>query len=474
MPNIDLDLLTPDVTLPATAVLFGADDQVSGPASVYPIGAVADALITTDAFAGLETYAIAAEADRAAIVAMGSVPAAPYLLDGLPPAAIISAPRDAYMLNGAYVPLSSLLTFSSAQKYTIGADGKYKLNAGNGPAYEWSGGRSRLLIEANPSTNYWPNSEDCTLWPNAIGYVPSVTPGGLGAIAVQTLTATAIDMQATAFAVVMTAGSWITKRFLIKSTTGAANILVGFYGTVSEFGASGDTTVRIVSGPATVAAVPGFYGLWKLNGLSATTWSEIEVTRHVLVAETMLHELYAQGVSVGQTLTLARCQVEKTDYSSSYTPCGASPTTRPADVVTAAPGLLALLQGNAATVAVRGTTQFGGASPPLIASASRGNGVLITTTQAQAYPGPLVASLPSVSADFGVVAGYSPSGRKLVANGGTVVTDTGELFGSTDTGIQFAISTVNGLAANMILDDIIVWPFYGADAGSQDQARVYP
>jgi hypothetical protein len=40
MAQIDLDLLAPDATIPATCILFGADDQASGPMSVYPLSAI--------------------------------------------------------------------------------------------------------------------------------------------------------------------------------------------------------------------------------------------------------------------------------------------------------------------------------------------------------------------------------------------------------------------------------------------------
>jgi len=52
MSQIDLDLLTPDATIPATCILFGADDQAAGPTSVYPLSSLWQKLVGSTAFSG--------------------------------------------------------------------------------------------------------------------------------------------------------------------------------------------------------------------------------------------------------------------------------------------------------------------------------------------------------------------------------------------------------------------------------------
>lgn len=82
-----------------------------------------------------------------------------YQLDGLDPVAVFSAPRQAFYLNGASVLPTALFTWSSAAKYCTAANGSLYLVSANQPAWDWSCGYERLLVEAVAATNLYLHSQ---------------------------------------------------------------------------------------------------------------------------------------------------------------------------------------------------------------------------------------------------------------------------------------------------------------------------
>lgn len=405
-----------------------------------------------------------------------------YMLDGVSPAAIMSAPKGLFTLNGAQVPLSSLLSFSSGQKYTVGPDGNYMLNAANGPAWDWSSGRRRLLIEGIGATNYWLNSENGAAWGGITNCTASVSSNALfGSLALTTMTQTASNAQ-TSF----DSGTWVpvvsgdhmsftVALLAVGSKTTAA---VGIFGSVGIWGVDGDTTTAVLSGPCSISRIPG--GLFSVTGLSTTIPTIVRITRSFTTSENAIGVVYleidATGTA-GNQLKIGRPQFEK-GYGSSYIPCGASPTAHPADIVTAASGLLALLTGANATLVIRGKRL--GANPassvdPLIGSTNRSASVEAGLYNAFAVSAAIdvLSAAPTATpiSDVGVAVSWTAGQRKMAVNGGAVAKDNFALFSASDSGLQL-FRGADGYA-NGYLDELSLWPIYASDAGLGAHARVY-
>lgn len=77
----------------------------------------------------------------------------PHLLDNVYPSVAADFSRQRYMLSGAVVPLSSIISLSSTTKWVVGANSLLQQVAANTPAFDYSTGRRRLLLEPAPATN---------------------------------------------------------------------------------------------------------------------------------------------------------------------------------------------------------------------------------------------------------------------------------------------------------------------------------
>ena len=400
-----------------------------------------------------------------------------YALDGNFPAALMSAPNQAFTLNGGYVSISALLLFSSGQKYTVGPDGNYILNAANGPAWDWSTGRRRLLIEGIGSTNYWTNSEALAAWAAGSGSATLTANGLFGVFSRINYTSgpsgTPIGIQG----VSVTAGQVVSFTFALKAGTVPKNIC-GMLGGTSSWGVNADSTAVVLSGPGTIVQTNG--GAFEATP-SAAADTVYRITRTFHINEVAYGALYdfAGAPSAGKTFSCGIPQLE-IGYGSSYIVAGASPTARAADVVTAASGLLALLTAANATLAVRGTL-LSPDNAMIIGSTNRYGSVYLQNAGANFVifdpaGGQAIYPYPSggASKTFGVANSYSSAPvRKASVNGGAVASDAGVVeINGVDTGIGIGNGGL-GAAGNLLLDELVVWPILASDVGLQAQARVY-
>ncbi len=403
-----------------------------------------------------------------------------YALDGNFPAALMSAPNQAFTLNGGYVSISALLLFSSGQKYTVGPDGNYILNAANGPAWDWSTGRRRLLVEAISATNYWLNSDSMPGGNVSNGSVAFASNALLGSLTLTTLTKTASNLSTWVSSGNLSVGAAGKSTFTIALVAGnLTTCSVGILGWSSTWGTNGNAVASVISGPGALAQNTG--SLFNVSGLSSTP-TIISITKTCPSAETVVGYVYQQPTNsgtAGDTLKYGRGQLEPGSSYSSYIVAGASPTARAADVVTAASGLLTLLTGANATLAARGAILaspsgaldiIGSTSTSGAIAAIDGTGRAALVDPAAAHV--LAAADPASFANknFGVAATWLPAGGRKVSSGTDVVSDNYQLFNG-DTGLQLS-GTVDG-PSNMLLDEIVVWPIFASDAGLQAQARVY-
>ena len=412
------------------------------------------------------------DASIASLNASGVVQS-PFLLDGFPPAAIASFPKGLFALNGVIVPISSLLSFSSAAKFTHGPDGSYVLNAANSPAYSWLNGRRQLLIEPAAATNYWQKSED-------IASGCSLTYGQLAlATITQTNPNTATAVYSAALSGLVN-GDVATVTVALLAVGSKTSAMPAIYGTTSGWGVNADTVGEILSGPGALVQAVG--GLWNVTGLSPTVPTLVRLTRTFRTNESAPGAVYLQSAlsgAAGDQIKMGRPQLER-GYGSSYIICpGVTPTTRAADIVTAASGLLALLAASNATLAMRGgladKTDWGnllgvasGTGNASIAAALSGKYVsLYNATNTHMLSTAAVASVQT----FGLATSYTSGTRKLALNGGAVASDLYSQFDANVTGIKLGNGTSG--ARNLYIDEIVVWPLFGSDAGVQSQARVY-
>lgn len=399
-----------------------------------------------------------------------------YALDGNFPAALMNAPNQAFTLNGGYVSISALLLFSSGQKYTVGPDGNYILNAANGPAWDWSTGRRRLLVEAIGSTNYWTNSDAMPVGNIGNGSVAFEPNALLGALTLTTLTKTTSNLLTFVASGSLSVGAGGKSTFTIAVVAGnLTTCSVGILGTSSTWGTNGNATASVISGPGALSQNVG--SLFNVTGLSSIP-TIISITKTSPSAETHAGYIYQQSTdsgTAGDTLKYGRGQLELGSVWSSYIPCGASPTARAADVVTAASGLLALLQAGG-TLIVRGRGRVGVSGVyPIIGSTNRYASVEVSAYGAFAISAAIdilnaVPPAPPMT-DFGFAVTWTTGQRKLAVNGGAVTSDNAALFSASDVGLQL-FKGADGYA-NGELDELIVWPIYASDAGLQAQARAY-
>lgn len=408
-----------------------------------------------------------------------------YALDENFPAALMNASNQAFTLNGGYVSISALLLFSSGQKYTVGPDGNYILNAANGPAWDWSTGRRRLLIEAIGATNYWANSENGAAW-TIVEATPTVVSNALfGILSLTTLTANSTSWARAQETKSVNAGDIVTfSGAAVAGNKTTATIYIA--GSVSGNGLASQVVPTVKSGPGTIAADTTFGSIrmWRVNDLSASVPTEFAFTMTCPSTETITVQIgvgvYTGGAS-GDSAKFGRLQLEP-GYGSSYTPCGASSTARAADVVTAASGLLSLLQAENAAFVMRGQVLTPVISYSRLLSGTSG-AVLISARSSD----PAVATIgyiqqgansPSVSAGagnmltgFGICGAINGSQAKLAFNGGAVSTTLDSFAGVLSSVSLFGAGT--SYPVNGFLDELVEWPIWPSDAGLQAQARVY-
>lgn len=397
-----------------------------------------------------------------------------YYLDSVPAAAIFNAPGGYFSLNGSTVSLSSLLSFSSAAKYTVGPDGNYILNSVNSPAWDWSTGRRRLLIEANGSTNLTSSPEDTHANWTALRTTGSLITNGFGAVNSVTLTSLVNYSDSTSFGALSVGGGGGVCSLTIALKQGSAPVTtMGIYDNdAASFGSPSTVTAKVLYGPGAVSV--GSDGVVTPSGLSTSQFTLMRVTRTFAGTATAYGLMYTNWTAVGQTLSYAAPQFES-GYGSSYIP---NNTPRPPDIVTASSELLALLTAANASLAARGVILISSGALDVLGSSSAsgalavidgsGVGALIDTVGMHVLATAAPASF--VGKAFGLGASWAGAKRKLASGGTAVVSDNYTMF-SGDTGIRF-FNGPDG-PGNGYLDELVVWPILASDAGLQAQARVY-
>ena len=476
----------------AAAASAVAADTSADAASASAASSSGSASTATTQASAAATSASSAATDRALVqsamtsIAAVSVPALPWLIDGLPPSVLLLAGSGAMMLGGGYVDVTDILTFSSAAKWVEGFDGALYLSPANQPAYNWrtiGGVRVReILIEPAGGANRWTNSEDGGAW--GLGNCTAIVApcAAFGAINGVTVTSTGTGqavLAAPCAALPVTAGHAATFSILMLATQTQASASIGMIGTASGWGVDADTVAEVMSGPATLTQYVG--GLWAVTGLSTTVPSLVRVTRTYRVIENAYPILYHAGGDsvVGGAVIYGRPQFEAGAVATSYIPTTTAPATRiPDDVRFSAAALAQAATETGATIAMRGQAMADGGWP-MILSGTGDYGILLAGDGRAA--GPYLAAVGGVSAAMGAtspVAGFGFAVTTLpVAKGANlgsaVVTAAGRLFSASTAAIRIG-ANVGGLSpcAQIFLSSLRIHPYIASDAGMQAASEV--
>ena len=389
--------------------------------------------------------------------------------------------------------ITEILTFSTGSKRVIGPTGSLITVAANQPAFDWSTGRRRLLVEAAAATKYGPYSEaigaNWTLGGVTAGATALGADGtaGLSELIEDTSTGVHRAYVSSSYYPTAAAGDAFAVQVDVKAGVGSRNIVI--YATGSAF----STSQTLFVNPATGAVVSQSSGMSRVSVTARPggIW-HIEATVSADVAGSTQLILYlASGVATSYTgdgvssLYAGYVNLEKVAAvgrpPSSYVPIPTTAAvTRIADDVRLSAAVLAILNGPTATLCLRGKLRAAPVGIQSLVGDATGRRLLYTNnsdTQIASYYGDAIGSATAatggLSGGFGVVAARVLGGAsKLCLNGGAVAaltTDPAETFA---TARLFADGAGAG-ACNGFIDDLELWPLVGSDAALQAQAHVY-
>lgn len=494
-----------DVTASTTSMLNAAVASATAASAASATSAAASA--TTASAKVTELTALeAALLSAVASAASNGVTASPWWLDGLDPSVIMAAPSGVKRLNGTYASdITSLLTFSTspAGKRVIGPTGSLDTIAANSPAWDWSSGRRRLLIEAKAATKYGPYSEAIggtgwTLGGATRGATATGPDGTAGLSAIVEDTSTGLHRtypDAGGLATVVAAGEHWATQIVVKAGAGSRNVQILFG---AAFSALPSVTVNPATGavvstsgsPGRVAVVPLSNGCWRIE-ITVTSTTTGYVQPLVYLCNGTATTYTGDGVS---SIYVGYVNSEKVtnaaDPPSSYVTIPTSAAVnRIADDVRLSAAALAQLTGAAgATLVVRGDVLIGAATPRSILSMWGTTDAESVTVYRNVTGNQLVFGgkhlgvtqnthvISDTAASIGVCAAFGPSGVRLSSKGSATTTVAWTSGGPTMASIltaRMGDRYGSNMSANMLIDEIVIWPFVGSTAAVQSQARVW-
>lgn len=437
------------------------------------IAATGATTATTQASAAA-TSASAAATDRALVqsamasIAAVSVPALPWLVDGLPPSALLLAGAGAFMLAGSYVDATDILTFSSAAKWVEGFDGMLYLSPANQPAYNWrtiGGARVReILIEPAGATNYILQSGDLSnaAWSKSAGLDYSATT-------------TAPDGSSTARILVGSSGyiyqfsgtpvgPQVQSIYVKQHTDSTAQVYL------YEGGFAQQIDINLSTGALTTVSGPGGATAHAL----ADGWWRVEIPYTSSTGSVVLGVSFASGVIAWG----GQCEVGS--VATSYIPTTTTTSSRIPDDVRLSPAALAhaTLETGAtlalgASIGAAAGTVIGGSVNGAVLSVNGSTGARATRSDAAASAD---ASLGSGSWSAGTTAALaaSPGSIALAAGGGGAVMATSPLWSLADeTAIRIGAGLGGaGAIAQLYLRSLRIHRYIASGGGLQSASEV--
>lgn len=385
------------------------------------------------------------------------------------------------------VTLNELFSVSSGAKTVVANDNTLKTSPANYPAFDYSTGKRRLLLEG-ATTQLIQTSNTFSSWNNPGALVTvsqnAIDPAG-NANSAWTLTQNGADgTDARLQFNVSVASSTLdyTNSIYIQKTSGNPTTfpaLTGFSnGGGSIYVAVVNTTTGEIISNATAqrfGIVDGGNGFWRVFVLSANA-SGTTMVLQIYPAWTSSFTT-TKSTKLGGSVVIYGGMMAQEPGLTSYIGTSGSQVTRIADLCAFSPLLNLCLVTQAATMAWRGDVKTIGTAQQLMGIS--GNYAFLraanTTPAALTVEGSTISSLNmgdiSVGA-LGTAFGWDSSGRVGSANGAAVVT-TANPVDRTIPPLFFGQS--NGLTTNSAyaLGAFIAWPLKGTNSNIQAQARVY-
>ncbi len=411
-------------------------------------------------------YALALTPGSPILRAAGAAwrPSPDDLLDGVAPAAVISPASGRYVIGGAAVAPGDALAVSSGSKRVVGPTGAIETVAADAPALDWSSGRPRLVIEARAATNDLLHSGDlsASAWLKSAGLTLAATvaapDGTLSARCFEGSAANVYQFAATPVGP-QVHSIWVRRHVVPSVTVYLWEAGIGFVSTVGLDFTTGALTTQ--SGPGGATAVAHADGWWRVSVPWTSTAGSV-----------------ALGVYSDAGFCAWGAQSEVGNAASSYVPTTSAVATRMSDDVRLSPAVTALVAAaGGCTIAMRGSVHgldwvLGGAtggailaSPGSYRPGDYGEVVTPTGWDAAAWNA------------FGVVLGCAPTSRSGTCNGGTPVARSGVSSAwslASETSLRLGAATWGEHASSRVfVDEMVIWPFVGSDAGLEAQARIW-
>lgn len=445
----------------------GEASESAGAAADSAASASTSATTATTQATAASTSASSAATDRALVqsamtsIAAVSVPALPWLIDGLPPSVLLLAGSGAMMLGGGYVDVTDILTFSSAAKWVEGFDGALYLSPANQPAYNWrtiGGARVReILIESVGATNYILQSGDLSnaAWSKSPGLDYSATT-------------TAPDGSNTARILVGSSGSiyqfsgtpvgpQVQSIYVKQHTDSTAQVYL------YEGGFAQQIDINLSTGALTTVSGPGGATAHAL----ADGWWRVEIPYTSSTGSVVLGVSFASGVVAWG----GQCEVGS--VATSYIPTTTTSSSRIPDDVRLSPAALEqATTETGATIVISGET----VSPSEAWVLGGGvNGPILTTHSV--WRSDFGDAIPTGGAvgQFSVALTAGSSRRTAAANGAPpVASGFSALWDLADeTTIRVGASpSGDGATAQIHLNSLRIYPYNATDAGLQAASEV--
>lgn len=403
----------------------------------------------------------------------------PYLLDGASPDIDADFSRQRYMLSGAVVPLSSIISLSSTTKWVVGANGLLQQVAINTPAFDYSTGRRRLLLEPASATNLVASEDLTTSGWSTSGALAVASPSTmLGRPAWRLYQSTASVYQSR-FAQPTAAASTTYTRSVYLKADGHRWVYLQQFDGVTNLGAFFDLQNGVLGtvNPGITARIEATReaGVYRCSVTYTTAASANKERLQIALASGNNATATYAGDGVSGVLVMGP-QLEAGAVATSYIPTTGSAVTRSADDLRLTATLVSWFSGTGITVAVRGRAASL-ATPPIILGTDAGlrlaeitaTGQLMSSNGSATLTATTGGALPTT--DFGAVITHDASSRRAALTGGAVAADTAG-WGATPAALRIG-GTIATTGGPMWLDEIEIWRVGGTAAAVQAQARAW-
>lgn len=418
------------------------------------------------------------------------------LLDGQTASILADMPSGGFRSGSSTVSIGDLLSVSSGTKRVIGQTGTLDTIAANSPAWDWSTGRRRLMVEARSATKYGPCSEavvqnwtrtGVTLGTAALG--PDAT-AGLSEMIEDGTNGPHRVVPPSSGNLPIVAGGFVAFRGLFRRGNGGRNVHLDLSGTGVGIRLDLATGTTFVSAGTAgrITTTPAYGGGWWLE-VTATATLTGEFLPAVSMADAIWSTTYAGDGS--SSIRIGYFNAEKASTpneppSSHVSVPATAAVTRLSDDVRFSPSALAVMvQSTVATLVVRGSlitppgpnrVIFGAANADntdrLCVYGGASNAKTILAGHAGSSLAPTVLS--DTDQNFGLAVAVTASGVKGALDGGAVSSSAGTPPTlSTLTMLRFGNRYEKDMPANLCLDEIALWPFAGSNAGLSAQAHVW-